>query len=386
MKKILLISELQIIKTFILPTISKLKQTSEVQFDCLIVTKINQSDVDELSSVFTNVYFNKYPDGFISRIPKLRFFQYMYGLIKLAKKLSDYDIGHVNYLYYYFSFFTPVIRKKVEKFYITFYGSDFNDIAWYEHIGNKKSVTLADKIFVTENPDFLKQIMIKYDIQDTSFRTGILFPLMNSFELFEDNVINSSVENSKSILGLNGKRIIVCGYNASPIGQHKEIIKALAKIEKNLTDYVVVFPMTYGQMVNITRSEVKTLLKATSLNYRILEDYLPIEKLLALRRATDIFIHIQIRDQMASSMLEHLAAGSVVITGKWLPYESLEKLGVYFIRIEKEEDLAETLLEVIYNLDTHLELCRKNREIILNLISWKKNKRSWYEAYNLIEK
>ncbi len=385
MKKILIISELHIIKTFILPTISELKQDSEVQFDCLIVTKINQSDVAELSSVFTNVYFNKYPSGFFYRIPKLRFFQYMYGLIKLAKELSNYDIGHVNYHDYYYAFLDPIIRKKVEKFYITFYGSDFNDIAWYKHIGNKKSVALANKIFVTENPEFLKQIIIKYDIQDTTCSTGILFPLMSSFEFFKGKAI-SSVENAKSILGLDGKRIIVCGYNAAPIVQHKGIIKALAKIEKNLTDYVVVFPMTYGQMANITRSEVKTLLEATSLNYRVLEDYLPIEKLLALRLATDIFIHIQIRDQMASSLLEHLAAGSVVITGKWLPYESLEKLGVYFIQIEKEEDLAETLLQVIYNLGTHLELCKKNRGIILNLISWEKNKRSWYEAYNLIEK
>jgi hypothetical protein len=144
--------------------------------------------------------------------------------------------------------------------------------------------------------------------------------------------------------------------------------------------------MTYGQMENITRHEVKTLLKVTSLNYRVVEDYLPIEELLALRFASDIFIHIQTRDQMASSMLEHLAAGSVVITGKWLPYELLEKLNVYFIQINKVDELKVTLLEVIQHLETHLEKCKKNRAIILNLISWGKNKYPWYEAYNLIKK
>jgi hypothetical protein len=386
MKKILIISELHIIKTFILPTISKLKQGAEVQFDCLIVTKINQSNVNELSSIFTNIYFNKYPTGFISRIPKLRFFQYMYGLIKLARGLSNYDIAHVNYHHYYYAFFTPIIRKKVKHFYITFYGSDFNEIVWYKHIGNKKSITLSDKIFVSENPKFLKQIVIKYNIQNAARNTGILFPLMRSFELFENYLMNSTIENAKSVFGINSKRLIVCGYNAAPIVRHKEIIKTLVKIEKNLTDYVVIFPMTYGQMANITRPEVKTLLKATNLNYQVLEDYLSIEKLLALRLASDIFIHIQTRDQLASSMLEHLAAGSVVITGKWLPYESLKEMGVYFIQIEKIEDLEVALLEVIENFGTHLELCKKNRSIILNLTSWEKNKWSWYKDYDLILK
>jgi hypothetical protein len=86
---------------------------------------------------------------------------------------------------------------------------------------------------------------------------------------------------------------------------------------------------------------------------------------------------------MTSSMLEHLAAGSVVITGKWLPYGSLEEIGVYFIRINKVDDLKETLLEVIKHLDVHLELSKKNREIMLKLMSWETNKWSWYEAYKL---
>jgi glycosyltransferase involved in cell wall biosynthesis len=209
---------------------------------------------------------------------------------------------------------------------------------------------------------------------------------MRSFELFEDYIINSSVENAKSVFGINSKRLIVCGYNAAPIVQHEKIIKVLVNLKDFLTDYAIIFPMTYGNRANITRPLVKTLLKATSLNYIVIEDYLPIKKLLALRLACDIFIHIQTKDQMASSMLEHLAAGSVVITGKWLPYESLEKLGVYFIQINKVDDLKDTLLEVITHLDIHLEHCKKNRAIILNFISWEKNKWSWYEAYNLTEK
>ena len=87
--------------------------------------------------------------------------------------------------------------------------------------------------------------------------------------------------------------------------------------------------MTYGQNANVNSHKVKSLLIDSGLTYQVLEEYLPIEKLLSLRLATHIFVHIQSRDQMSSSMLDHLAAGSVVIMGKWQPYESLEKLGIF---------------------------------------------------------
>lgn len=381
MRRILIISELHLIKTFMLPTVSRLKQETEVQFDCFIVTKLLPNDVIEQKSLFTNVYFNKYPSGLFARLPKLRFFQFIWGLRKLAKELPIYDVVHVTYHHYYYAFITPIIRKKTLKLYVTFYGSDFNGVSWFKHLCNKKTIALADHIFAT-NPSMLRKILKKYDLNNEKKKTSILMHLMESFNLFEKYLTTHSKQASKRDWSVNEK-LIVCGYNAAVIVRHEEIIKVLLSIKEKLIDYCVIFPMTYSSKGNITRPRVKSLLMGSGLNYQVLEDYLPIENLLALRMAADIFIHIQSRDQMASSMLEHLAAGSVVITGKWLPYESLEELGVYFIRINEVDDLKETLLEVIKHLDIHLDLCKKNREIMLKLMSWETNKWSWYEAYNL---
>jgi glycosyltransferase involved in cell wall biosynthesis len=307
-------------------------------------------------------------------------------LRKAARDLSEYDIAHVNFHHYYYAFFTPIIRQKVKFFYITFYGSDFNHSNSYWHYLNKKSTDIADKIFVTENPDFLTKIAAKYKIMDVPGKTGVLFPLMIAFELFETFSKNPLHLNSKTVLGITAKRLMVCGYNASPIVQHEEIIKVLVKLKEHLNDYTIAFPMTYGQQCNITRPRVKSLLKNSGLDYLVMEEFLPNEKLLALRFAADIFVHIQSRDQMASSLLEHLAAGTVVITGKWLPYDSLKESGVYFIQIDKIQDLQDALLATLENLDVHLQKCKKNKEIILGLVNWEKNKWSWYEAYNLNEK
>jgi glycosyltransferase involved in cell wall biosynthesis len=381
MRRILLFSELHLIQTFMYPTVTKLKQEAEVEFDCFIVAKLKPKDVIELKTLFTNVYFNIYPSKLLAWLPKLRFFQYMWGLRKLAKLLPIYDVVHVTFHHYYYAFITPIIRKKTSKLYVTFYGSDFNDVSWFRHLCNKKTILLADHIFAT-NPSMLRKIVKKYDLTDEKKRTSILMHLMKSFDIFENYLTTHCKQASKHDWGVNEK-LIVCGYSAAVIVRHEEIIKVLLSIKEELKDYCVIFPMTYGHPGIITRPRVKSLLIDSGLNWQVLEDYLSMENLLALRLAADIFIHIQSRDQMASSMLEHIAAGSVVITGKWLPYESLEELGVYFIRINKVDDLKETLLEVIKHLDIHLELCKKNREIILKLMSWETNKRSWYEVYNL---
>jgi hypothetical protein len=383
MKRILIISELPLVRSFIFPTLSKLKQEVGIQFDCLIATKIKPKDVVELKSLFTNVYFNKYPAGLLARLPKLRFFQYIWGLRKLARDLPHYDIAHINYHHYYYAFFTTIIRKKATKLYITFLGSDFNEIKWYKHFGNKKSIALADHIFA-ENPSFLSLISKKYDLSSAKKKTGILIFFHESFMSFEKYTTTKNKQFSKHEWSKFNK-IITCGYNGATFTRHNEIIRVLLEIKEKLADYLIIFPMTYGDETSLNRNKVKSLLLNSGLNNRLLENYLPVEKMISLSMASDIFIHIQSRDQMCASMLEHFVAGTVVITGKWLPYESLEKLDIYFIRIDKVEDLKDTLLEVMDNLDIYLERSKKNRGIILDLMSWEKNKWSWYEAYNLIE-
>lgn len=382
--RILIISEFPLVRKFIIPTLEKLKAENDVQFDCFIVTNIKPEMEIELKIFFSNVYFNKYPSGFFARLPKLRFFQYLIGLRKIARSLPNYDIAHINFHHYYYTFITSIIRKKATKLYVTFLGSDFNEIAWYKHLANKKSISNTDAIFA-ENPSFLNRIIKRYKLYNSQKETGLLLFFHDSFKKFETYTDGKSKQWFKSEW-TEFHKVITCGYNGTTITRHPEIIKVLLSLKEKLADYYIIFPMTYGDDSSSNRNVVKSLLLDSGLNYKLLEDYLPFEKMISLSMASDIFIHIQSRDQMSSSMLEQLAAGTLVITGKWLPYESLKKKGVHFVQIESAEDLCTTLLDVMNNIDFHLKMCKGNRAVILDITNWERNKASWYKTYNLLNR
>ncbi len=210
----------------------------------------------------------------------------------------------------------------------------------------------------------------------------ILMPLMETFHAFERYLGDNSQEAAKSQWDSN-KLFLVCGYCAAPITQHPKIIAALENNKSKIASAKIVFPMTYGHLADKTRAEVKLLLAEKQLQGDVLEEFLSNEKLQALRLAADVFIHIQSRDQMAASMLEHLAAGSVVITGKWLPYESLVEKGVFMIRIESPDGLSIALADALDNLENYKQKAKINREIILKMMSWENIKQNWYKYYDL---
>ena len=380
-KKILIISEAHLIKTFIQPTIKKLKEETGAQFDCFVIATVNDDVRQSLLEVFENVFVNQYPKGIIKRLPKLRFFSSVFGLRKLARSIPDYDIVHIHFHYYYSAFFTPIIRRKTKYFFLTFFGSDFNQVSNFKHRCNQRTVNLIDGIFAT-NQILLNKILSKYRVSTSEKKAGILFPLMDSFASFEKFIVDHDGCYSKQLLGVQ-KKTIACGYSAAPIVRHEMIINALNKIETKLHEYKIIFPMTYGNRGTEMRAIVKEKLKESSLDSLVLENFLTGDKLQALRVASDIFVHIQERDQMSASMLEHLAAGSVVITGKWLPYESLIEKGVYFISMDTPGELSQTLSRVIDNIEEYKDKSKVNREIILDMVSWESIKKNWYKYYEL---
>ena len=76
------------------------------------------------------------------------------------------------------------------------------------------------------------------------------------------------------------------------------------------------------------------------------------------------------------------SAGSVVITGNWLPYQVLRDLGVYFIGIDHLTDIGETLVTCLENLDQEKIQCKNNPEIIYDTSSWNNTINSWIKLYS----
>ena len=208
--------------------------------------------------------------------------------------------------------------------------------------------------------------------------------MMDNYVSFADFLNNYTNCSAKKVWHFE-KGVIVCGYSAGALMQHSKIIDGLKKVEDKLKNFKTVFPMTYGWNAKNTRAMVKAKLHPCQFDSQILEDFLPVNSLHALRLAADIFIVIPSTDQLAASLLEHLAAGSVVITGSWLPYKSLMELGIYCVTIDSPGDLPNALNDVLDNLDEHKKKSRVNREIILTMMEWCSIKNNWYKAYQLEE-
>jgi len=380
-KKILIISEAHLIRTFVLTTIKRIKQETGTSFDCFITTTIDDRTRLLLCEDFENVFVNEYPKGIISKIPKFRLLQHIYGLRKVARKLPEYDIVHVHFYYFYYASFTPIIRKKAKLFLLTFFGSDYYRVNNFTHFINKRSLVAFDGVFA-ENETMLEDIAKRYSLNKRHIATGILMFMMDNYVSFADFLNNHTHCSAKKIWHFE-KGVIVCGYSAGALMQHSKIIDGLKKVADKLKSFKTVFPMTYGWNAKNTRVMVREKLHSSQFDSQILEDFLPVNLLHALRLAADIFIVIPSTDQLAASLLEHLAAGSVVITGSWLPYRSLMELGVYCIMLDSANSLATVLAEVLDHLDEHKRRSAINKEIILKMMQWESIRKNWYKNYEL---
>lgn len=378
---ILIISEDHLIRTFLLPVIKQLKKEYRVTFDCFIINDINNQKAQSLSEDFGQVFTNPYPKGFLKQIPKIRFFATVYGLWKVSGSLPKYDIAHINFHHYYLAALVPRIRQRTTRLYVTFFGSDFNQAAWYRHLCNRFTVKRSEGIFTT-NPTLLRQIVQKYKLASLSLVKDTLFPLLESFITFSEFLESHTREQAKEVFNTK-KKILVCGYNASPITNHEYIINALVKSKNYLKDYKIIFPMTYGTRAEETRNMVKEAMSQSSLDFLILDQYLSLTQLHHLRLAADIFISVPARDQMSASMLEHLAAGSVVITGKWLPYETLLENGINLYLIDNQLQLADTVKTAIENLEEYQDASVKNRDLVMKMTDWDHIKEKWLQYYYL---
>jgi glycosyltransferase involved in cell wall biosynthesis len=380
-KKVLIVSESHLIKTFVSPTLSCLKNEHNVLFDCFIISPISNEDRLVHNRTFNHVVSNEYINGVLTEIRKIGILFSFFNLWKISRNLPQYDIIHIHYHHWYIAFIIKVLRRKCSKLIISFFGSDFNEVSTFQHFCNKRSIKFAD-IVTAITPEFVSNIFDRYDLEVKRKSSAILIPLMSSFSGLDEFLEQNDSISAKLSLG-SIKKIITCAYNGAKIAQHQTIWTSIVDSNVNNEEYRIVFPMTYGHGRVESIKNLKELIAETSFNVTIIEDYLELQELRQLRRATDIFIHIQTRDQLAASMLEHLAAGSIAIIGRWLPYEILVEKGIYAVWINSPNELTDALNNVIFNFQYHKNRASNNRKIVLDMTGWDNIKIGWATVYNL---
>lgn len=291
------------------------------------------------------------------------------------KQLDFYDCINIHYVTPIYAYVIEEIRKKCNMLVVTVWGSDYyrsnNDIR--EH--QRKIYDSADVItFASEEikNDFLNYYGKDYESKAVVCRFGL-----TTLEEI-DKLENIDSNELKKILEIpDDKLVISIGYNASKEHNHLKIIEEIDKVKYQFNrDVFLLLPMTYNGDEEY-KKEVKNKLANLGLEYKVLEDYLPISDFVKYEKVTDIMLQLQTTDALSASMQENLYCGNVVITGSWLPYRILEDNGCWFIKIEKINDLSNIISEVVNNYELYKTKTSNNKKIIYNLSSWRTNIYQW---------
>lgn len=342
------------------------------------IIAVNESAGESARKVFSRIWVTGTPAGFWNRKGLKTLWMIRRFRTVLKSVDEQYDFLHMFFLHVGFSGSTDLLQRIARKRIISVFGSELYRSPEVVIRKLRALVAIADHV-TAANPDTLRDFRKRFGYPEdkTSICRFGLQPL-RSIEAMKD----VSKESHKAAIGIAPETfLITCGYNASPGQQHDAMINAIAAVKELLPDpYVLLFPVAMGGTASYI-SELENKLKSANLNYKFIREFLPDNELAHLRCATDIMIQIQITDQLAGAMQEHLYAGNVVITGAWLPYAVLDEGGIVWWKTESPEKLGVTLAELLKNYSDYSRLTSRNTAVIGSLSSWADTIGSWYNLY-----
>lgn len=337
----------------------KMNQLYGHTFDLLTMDSKYKSEVS--TAALENVYFYNSDESFV----------------RVVNALPKYPVIEIHYLEEFYSQYMELFSEKYERLHICIWGSDFYRSSAEDRETKEKVIQLADKI-IFGNPKTQNDFISYYNIQRkktdiSQFGLSVLDEIDNISELRKEELMSK--------FGISrGKVVVTIGHNASPAQRHEEIILNLEEHKLIKDKCYFILPMTYGKS-DAYLSKIKKILKKHQFQYIILEEFMADEQVAALRSITDIFIQLQPTDQLSGSMQEHLYAGSVVITGSWLPYEILKNEGIYFLEVNRLTQVGEKLIQCVSDLDKHREFAITNNIAIKKLSHWNIVGEKWNSRY-----
>ena len=305
-----------------------------------------------------------------------RFFLYK----KIISKLTYYDFIHFHYIsedaYFLTRQFKNITKSKII---FSIWGSDMYRVKLNKTINFISACQMADYLTFT-NEKSIDYFKTKYFWKKNNLklcRFG-LQPLENLKQLSKNR------DECKKQLNWNRNKLaITIGYNLSPLQQHLEILDQFeSEIFKEFKSYFqLILPITYGGNEKY-KNQLLEKLNRLPFDYVVYDSFLTDEKVCQLRKASDVMIQLQVTDQFSGSMQEHLYARNVVVTGSWLPYETMKNEGVWFIEINNLNELPRIISEIAIKYGEYWGKTTGNPKIIEKLSSWKNTIHPWLDIYN----
>lgn len=307
------------------------------------------------------------------------YFETMSELRDIIYKLPHYDVAQLLWIEEIWAYYAEEIRNKFDILNLFVGGSDFYRASDLDREFKGRLVSIADNISI-ETPQVRDEFLNFYsNVNADKIR---IIP----YGLEVVNWINKNKESKEFIrkkFGIpEGKIIVTCGHNAIQAHQHMKLIEALSCIADDVKEKVIfVFPMTYPAGRTEYINKVKKSLEEHKLPYIILTEFMDFCLMGQYDIISDIMIHVQTTDTLSSTMLEEMYTGSVVIAGKWLPYQVLHNRKLYFLDADTIEAVSHNIEDVVRNIDYYREKCKYNKDIIWKYHSWDSLISQWHTLF-----
>ena len=289
--------------------------------------------------VFSVNHYNK----LILKLPKIRS---IYMRRRKIKSISGkFDLVIVLSCRIYDMMIALAIKKKNGKVVSIFTGSDILKNNHRSDVKLNKLLTKCDSTICAsaENPaNKVRQLPYVKQKGCTVIPFGLV--TLSMIDKYRDNNLDAF---KKEFLIPVGKTIVCVGYNARSEQQHIKVIESL----KNLPDefkkqIAIILPLTYLREETYL-NVLKTFLASTEFNSVTLDKFMNQEDMAKLWLSCDVFINSQTCDAMSASVIEALHAGVEVVSGSWLKYPELEKIGVHIDQFDNFADLPNLIEQAI---------------------------------------
>ena len=303
----------------------------------------------------------------------------------LAKE-KHFDIINIHYPQYFMCFLMGYVRRMSTTIVISPWGSDvlrLNEVKKRRCLGR----VFRESDFITVGPNGKIGRILIDEMKVGEEKLHFLAWGSETIDYINEHISEISTEEAKQQLGLGSHYVITCGYNAFEEQRHERMIEAIGRIKNQLPpDLVLLFPVTYGFSYGNKKKEyvdrLKGLCRDLCLDAVFYEDYLSVADLFLLRRATDMFIHIQTTDGGNSSLQEYVLCGKKVVHGTWIHYSHLEQFKpLFYYPVDDLDHLDEVIIKA-YNSE-HIETPVE----VMNYIrcrGWKEKMRLWDAFFSSI--
>lgn len=303
-------------------------------------------------------------------------FKTISDLKTIMEQLPTYDAMQLLWIEQEWAYFYELIRNKTRHLNLNVGGSDFYRSGKNERDFKKNLIACAD--IITAETEGTIQEFKEYYREQVGNKVGFL-PFGIEVLDFIKSTRGQSLKELKQRYHISLNKIVVtCGHNANVAHQHADMVEALNKLPIHVKEKIVcVFPMTYPDGREEYISSIREKLNKSGIDYVILTGFMDFQSMAQYALISDIMLHVQITDQLSSTMLEEMYAGSIVIAGSWLPYRSLHEMGIYFLDVDAISEITSILKDVVTDIDQYKEKCKGNAKLVWKHSSWEELAPKW---------